>query len=125
PRGRGELVLVVDDEPLVSEVTRKVLEKAGYRVIVAVDGAEAVALYRSHGREIAVVLTDMRMPVLDGPAAIRELQRLDPRVRVIGASGLSGEGEVAEVASSGVRHFLAKPYTAETLLWTVRRALEE
>jgi CheY-like chemotaxis protein len=125
PRGRGELVLVVDDERLVSEVTRRVLEKAGYRVLVAVDGSEAVALYRRHGRDIAVVLTDMRMPVLDGPGTIRELRRLDPLVRVIGSSGLSGEDEVAEVASAGVRHFLAKPYAADALLWTVRRALEE
>lgn len=122
-RGRGELVLVVDDEAAVRTITQQTLEAFGYRVLTAADGAEAVALYASRGTEIALVLTDIMMPIMDGPATIRALIRLDPGVRIVAASGLGANGGVARAASSGVKHFLPKPYTAETLLEVVHQVL--
>jgi two-component system, cell cycle sensor histidine kinase and response regulator CckA len=103
-------------------VTRRMLEAFGYRVLLASDGAQAVAVYAKHKDEIAVVLTDMMMPVMDGPATIRALRAMRPDVRIIAASGLHGR-EV--VASAGVPIFLSKPYSAETLLTALRRVLSD
>lgn len=125
PRGRGECVLVVDDEASVREVTRRTLEAFGYRVMTASDGAEAVAVYAKHREVIALVLTDMMMPVMDGPAAVQVLTQMNPKVRILAASGLNASGLVARAAHAGARHFLPKPYTAETLLVMVRRLLDE
>ena len=88
PRGHGELILLVDDEPAILEVTQCTLETFGYRVITAEDGAQAIALFAAHPHEVAVVITDIMMPVMDGPALILALRRIDPKVRIIAASGL-------------------------------------
>jgi len=123
PRGNGELILIVDDESNVRQITRQTLEAFGYRVIVASDGAEAVAMVARPDMEIAVVLTDMMMPVMDGPATIQVLLRLNPDLPIIAASGLSSDGRVAQAASLGVKHFLSKPYTADALLQVLRQIL--
>jgi CheY-like chemotaxis protein len=125
PRGHGEGVLVVDDEPNVREMVRRILERFGYHVHLAANGAEAVALYAQLHSEIAVVLTDMSMPVMDGPATILALRALDPAVRIIGTSGLAANGQAAKAMQAGVRHFVPKPYTAETLLRVLRQALDD
>ena len=117
PRGQGELVLVVDDEPSVRQITKQTLEAHGYRAIVAADGTEAIKLFAQRRSEIAVVLTDMMMPMMDGPTTIQILRKIDPQVRVIAASGLSTEASVARL---GIAHFLAKPYTAYALMTTLR-----
>src|SRR6185503_11312484 len=88
PLGHGELILVVDDEESIREITRGTLETFGYTVLTASDGTEALALYADKKNEIAVVLTDMVMPFMDGPATIRALLRMNPKVRIIAASGL-------------------------------------
>jgi len=116
PRGQGELVLVVDDEESVRSVTQKTLERFGYRVLLAANGAEAVARYAQHRAEIAVVLTDMAMPVMDGPATILALRAMNPAVKIIGSSGHASQGGVAKAVGAGVQHFVPKPYTAETML---------
>ncbi len=125
PRGAGELVLVVDDEASVREITRQTLEAFGYRVLVASDGAEAVAVYATHTTEVALVLTDMMMPVMDGVTMIHVLRRMNPQLRIIAASGLVANSSVARASGAGVRHFLPKPYTAQTLLTLMRTVLSE
>ncbi|WP_294386997.1 PAS domain S-box protein [Prosthecobacter sp.] len=116
PEGAGEVVLVVDDEASVRDITRRTLESHGYRVLLASDGAEAVSVYSNHQNEIALVLTDMMMPVMDGLQTIQVLTKIDPAVRIIAASGvLSPEGQV-QAAKAGIVHFLAKPYDARTML---------
>jgi PAS domain S-box-containing protein len=115
-RGNGELVLVVDDEESVRFVTQKTLERFGYRVLLAANGAEAVARYAQQRAEIAVVLTDMAMPVMDGPATILALKEMNTAVKIIGSSGHTSQGGVAKAVGAGVQHFVPKPYTAETLL---------
>lgn len=117
--GHGELVLVVDDEATVRKVTQQTLESSGYRVVLAADGIEAVSVYAARKQEIAVVITDMMMPVMDGPSMIQVLLRINPQVRIIAASGLH-----AHAASMGVRQFIPKPYTAETLLKTLHLVLQ-
>ncbi|MDZ4405418.1 response regulator [Prosthecobacter sp.] len=119
PRGHGELVLVVDDESEVRQITRQTLEAFGYQVLLAADGAEATALYASRQHDIAAVLTDMMMPTMDGPATIQVLIRINPEVRIIAASGVNANGMEAKAVNAGVKHFIPKPYTAETLLKTL------
>jgi two-component system, cell cycle sensor histidine kinase and response regulator CckA len=124
PLGHGELILVVDDEEAIREITRGTLETFGYKVLTASDGTEALALYADKKHEIAVVLTDMVMPFMDGPATIRALQRMNPDVRIIAASGLGAGQRGGEGALEGVAVFLNKPYTAEKLLKTLAKVLE-
>ncbi len=116
PRGNGETILVVDDEEPIRGVARQILEAFGYRVMVAADGEEACLIYAKHGAAIAVVLTDMMMPGRDGPAAIREISKMNPRVKIIATSGISTHGATARTAAPQVSHFLAKPYTTGILL---------
>jgi two-component system cell cycle sensor histidine kinase/response regulator CckA len=122
PHGHNELVLVVDDEEPIRKLTQRVLERFGYRVLLAVDGAEAVSLYTPRRKEIDVVIIDMAMPVMDGPAAIAALKAINPGVRIISSSGAS-DGGTAKVRDAGVRHFIPKPYTAETMLSTLHEVL--
>jgi len=123
PLGHGELVLVVDDEESIRAITRGTLETFGYSVMTASDGTEALALYADKKNEIAVVLTDMVMPFMDGPATIRALQRMNPNVRIIAASGLGTGLHAGEGTLEGVSAFLNKPYTAEKLLKTLAEVL--
>ena len=123
PLGHGELILVVDDEESIREITRGTLETFGYTVLTASDGTEALALYADKKNEIAVVLTDMVMPFMDGPATIRALQRMNPGVKIIAASGLGTGQRAGEGTLEGVSVFLNKPYTAEKLLKTLAAVL--
>lgn len=125
PRGNGEVVLVIDDEVSIRQITQQTLEAFGYRVVTAVDGADAVAKFAVQSDKIAVVVTDMMMPVMDGPATIQVLRRLKPNIPVIAVSGLSTNGQVTQTATLGVRQFLPKPYTAEALLNALHAALNE
>jgi CheY-like chemotaxis protein len=125
PRGHGELILVVDDEASVRQIIQQSLEAFGYRVLLAGDGAEAVSLFTRHQAEIAAVLTDMMMPVMDGPAMIEAVRKLDPGMRIIAASGLSSGDHMGRAMSLGVKHFLPKPYEAATVLTLLRKALSE
>lgn len=119
PTGNGELVLIVDDEENIRQITKATLEKFGYRALTAADGTEALAIYAQNAAEIAVVLTDMAMPLMDGAATIRALRKLNPTLPIIAASGLP----TAEVNRLNVNAFLAKPYTAEKLLTTLAEIL--
>jgi CheY-like chemotaxis protein len=125
PVGNGELILVVDDENAIREVAKETLNAFGYRVIIAGDGAEAMAVFAMRKDEVKVVITDMMMPYMDGPATIRALRRLDPKVKIIATSGLKAEDKIADAAQLGVKTFLPKPYTAEKLLKTVAAVLKE
>jgi PAS domain S-box-containing protein len=123
PEGRGEQILVVDDELPVLTITRQTLEAFGYRVLTAGDGAQAVGLYAIHQKEIAAVLTDLMMPVMDGPMLIASLQRINPQVRVVAATGLKASEYVNRAKALGVVRFLSKPYTADTLLSMMHEVL--
>ncbi len=122
PRGHEELVLLVDDEEAIREVAQKTLERFGYRVRLAANGAEAVSMYSSRQDEIAVVITDMAMPVMDGPAVIGALQSINPKVKIICSSGYEFNPGT-KTNGAGVRPFIPKPYRAETMLNTLHRVL--
>ncbi len=124
-RGNGELILVVDDESSVLDITRRTLESFGYQVITAEDGAVGIARYAEHRGRIELVLTDMMMPVMDGAALVSALRRINADVPVIVASGYTPDVMDRQAEESGARYFLAKPFTAEQLMNAVRRALED
>jgi PAS domain S-box-containing protein len=117
--GQGELILVADDEFAIREMTRRTLESFGYRVITATNGAEAVDHYGKKWQEIVLILTDMMMPIMDGPAAIKEFKRINPSAKIIAVSGLN----ISEDTRAMVDDFLAKPYTALDLAQMVREVL--
>jgi PAS domain S-box-containing protein len=123
PRGNQELVLVVDDEEAIRKITKNTLERFGYRVLLARNGAEAVATYAQKQREVAVVLTDMAMPIMDGPTTIAALKSMNPAVRIIAASGLTSHEGVAKAVGMGIEHFLPKPYTAKNILEVLNKVL--
>jgi len=125
PLGRGELILVADDEAAVRQITRLTLEAHGYRVLEAQDGADGVAVYAQHRDEIQLVISDMDMPVMNGQAMIRSLERINPRLKVIKTSGLTANNKSADakVTALALEVTLPKPYTAEQLLRTVHNVL--
>jgi CheY-like chemotaxis protein len=123
PSGHGELVLIVDDEKAIRTIAQKVLENFGYRVVTAVNGAEAVSIYRERQPDIAVVITDMAMPVLDGSAAVIALKAINPRVKIIGMSGFHVPNGAAGAKNTDVDVFIPKPYTTEILLNALHKVL--
>ena len=123
PAEHGELILAVDDEAAIREITKETLEAYGYRVLTAGDGTEALAVYAENREEVRLVLTDIMMPYLYGPATIRALRRLSPHVKIIASSGLAAGAKLAEAANAGVIKFLSKPYTAEKLLKALAESL--
>ncbi|MCE0484117.1 MAG: PAS domain S-box protein [Methylacidiphilales bacterium] len=124
PRGKGECILLVDDEASILTVTQQTLEAFGYSVLAAENGAQAVSLFAMNRDKVSLLLTDMMMPVMDGAATIEALRLLDPKLRVVAASGLNANGNIV-LNHAGVKHFLAKPYTTGALLSTLRAALAE
>ena len=125
PRGNGEQILIIDDEPSILTITSQTLQAFGYRTLTATDGAEGLALYAQHRHEIAAVITDMSMPIMDGAYTIRALIRINPTVKIIAASGLNTNDGVAKASGAGVKHFLSKPYTAGALLTVIRAILDQ
>ncbi len=123
PIGHGELILVVDDEDSIREITKTALEANSYKVLLASDGIEAVALYSQHKEDISVVLIDMMMPSMDGPTTIRVLQKINPQVKVIGISGLVSNHEMIAILGNTVKSFLSKPYTSNELLKNLQLVL--
>ena len=119
PTGGGELVLIVDDEENIREITQATLRKFGYRVLTATDGTDAVGVYAQHRGEIDLVITDMAMPYLDGPNTIRAIRRVNEQAKIIAMSGLTTAEQTAELEPLGVSAFLTKPFTTETLLTTL------
>jgi two-component system cell cycle sensor histidine kinase/response regulator CckA len=116
--GNGELVLVIDDEMAIRDVTAATLESFGYRVLTASDGSEGIALYAKNP-DVAVVVTDMLMPVLDGPTTIRALRKLDANVRVVGMSGYTSH----RMSGPPPDVLLQKPFRAPELLNAIQSVL--
>ncbi len=123
PQGHGELILVVDDEAPIREITKTSLETYNYRVSTASDGIEAVAVYAQQKNDISLVLVDMMMPSMDGATTIRTLQKINFQIKIIAVSGLAPNDQVAKAASVGLKAFLSKPYTTQELLKTIDRVL--
>jgi two-component system cell cycle sensor histidine kinase/response regulator CckA len=119
PRGNGELVLVVDDEASVAGVAGITLENAGYRVLIATDGAQALAMFATHSGTVAAIFTDLMMPFVDGMALIRAVRRLAPALPIIASTGLGEKAQLSQLKAMGVKTVLHKPFHADTLLLAI------
>ena len=110
--GRGELILLVDDEAQIIEVTKTILETYNYQILTARNGKEAIDIYTQNQDKIKLVLMDIMMPEMDGNAAICKLKEINPQVRIIASSGRNIEPHnEAQVAA-----ILLKPYSNQELL---------
>jgi PAS domain S-box-containing protein len=123
PKGNGELILLVDDEENIVQVAAATLESFGYRTVSASDGAKGLAEYLERKQEIALIVTDISMPGMDGPTMIRALKAIEPSTKIIGMSGLMNAEQTAELESLDVGAFLTKPFTAEKLLNAIANTL--
>jgi CheY-like chemotaxis protein len=123
PRGSNQLVLVIDDETAVRKITCHCLKNFGYRVMSASHGAEAAALYARPYQEIDAVITDMMIPIMDGPSTIRVIRTLNASARIIAASGVGTQMDAARARDCGAKTFLPKPYTISGLLVALQEVL--
>ncbi|MBI3951054.1 MAG: PAS domain S-box protein [Acidobacteria bacterium] len=119
-----ETILLVEDEPTVVALGQTALQQFGYRVLTASNGLEAIAVYRQHRDEIALVILDVVMPRMGGREAFKELKRLNPGVRVLLATAYAPEEVGEELLDQGVYGLLRKPYQIDELAQAVRAALE-
>jgi PAS domain S-box-containing protein len=120
--GKGT-VLVVDDEPIVCDAARRMLEFEGYTVLIATNGAEALETFVAHAKGILCVLLDLKMPIFDGMETLTELSRLHPECRVIISSGYTDHPQISTFSNPCLRGFLEKPYTRTQLLAKIKQAI--
>ena len=116
-------VLVVDDEELVRQTARHTLERYGYTTLSAANGAEALEVYRAAAGAITLVLLDLTMPVMNGEEALRQMQAINPQVRVLLSSGYNEVEAVQRFAGKGLAGFIQKPYTAAALAEKVKEVM--
>ena len=116
---------MVDDEDTVLEVFTEILEQAGFCVLTAADGREAVAVFAAHADEIDAILLDVFMPHMDGQAALREIRLIREDIPVIVTSGLPASEVTAWFPFDSVTAFLQKPFHIEALVNSFRAALGE
>ena len=124
PKGERELILVVDDDEQILETAAEMLTFEDYRVIVARDGLEGLRIYRRMGKEIALIILDYFLPILDGDVIFDELKAVDPNVQVVLSSGFGEQAKLGSMLKRGLRGFLPKPYTHEKLTEQIRSIIE-
>jgi PAS domain S-box-containing protein len=124
PEYGDETILIVDDDQMVRDLGREMLEWGGYKIITASDGLQAINIYREKGKEISLVILDLIMPVMGGKQCLKELLGMDPKTKVLIASGYSSNGPTKDALDSGAKGFLAKPFHSKELLTKVRKILD-
>jgi len=125
PTEGGETILLVDDEAIVLKVLQRSLEKSGYRVLAAKDGEEGVSIFKQHAGEIHLVITDMSMPGMDGPAMVAAIHKISPSVPVLGTSGLDTHSDKETLRALGLLKILGKPCDSQTILKAIRQILDD
>ncbi len=123
PLGHGELILIVDDEESIRETAGRLLEHYGYKVLTSTDGTQAVAACIEHLGAIHLMITDMKMPHLDGAKTIQTLRKVSPKMKIIAMSGYLPTPSPAGVQALQAEAYLSKPFSKEMLLQTVRNVL--
>jgi PAS domain S-box-containing protein len=123
PQGNGELILLMDDELALLEITKGLLESYNYRVLTAPNGADALVLFHQHAATVRAVITDLMTPIMDGAALIRVLRQIAPHVKVIAVSGQSEHEQIPSAECTNVHACLTKPYSTEQILIALHDAL--
>ncbi len=120
-----ETILLVDDEEMIRELGKRILERSGYTVLTASNGKEALNQYGKQSGRISLVILDLIMPEMGGKQCLEELLKTDPKVKVLIASGYSQVGETKKTIEAGVRGFVGKPYDIRQILQVVRQVLDQ
>jgi two-component system, cell cycle sensor histidine kinase and response regulator CckA len=120
-----ETILLVDDEDMIIDVSRQLLERLGYTVLVAGSGREAIEIYNKHLNEISLVIIDMIMPDLNGGETYDELKEIDPDIKVLLASGYSMDGQAQNILDRGCNGFIQKPFNLKRLSHKIRGILDK
>jgi two-component system, cell cycle sensor histidine kinase and response regulator CckA len=121
-QGKGELVLLIDDEGAIRAVMKKALETGGYQALTAANGRDGVAAYNERASEISLVITDMAMPEMDGPHAIALLRKINPAVKILVMTGHDTDEALRDL-NLKPNGFLQKPFDPPKLLNLVRQVL--
>jgi two-component system cell cycle sensor histidine kinase/response regulator CckA len=124
PAGKGESILLVEDDERIRTVAQGILESLNYRVLTAGDGSEALNTYRSE-EHVDLVITDIVMPEMGGPDLVRELRKEDPDLKAIAITGYVLDENRRELKEQGVQEVVNKPFDASALGMVVRRVLDE
>ena len=124
PTGRRELVMIVDDEDLVTMLAQRVLTDEGYRIVTARDGFQAIEIYRKLKDQIALIILDFTMPIMDGSDVFAELLLINPKAPVVLSSGFAEQERLRSMLARGLRGFIPKPYTQQKLLTQIRSVLD-
>lgn len=124
PAGGSETILLVDDEDFIRDLGSRILTKAGYRVVTASNGEEALAVYRNRGDQISLVILDLIMPVMGGKQCLDSLLAIDPSIKIVIASGFSADGPTRETLVAGAKGFIDKPYNLRKALEVIRNVLD-
>ncbi|HYR58043.1 MAG TPA: response regulator [Chthoniobacteraceae bacterium] len=124
PTGAKELVMIVDDEEFVTILAQRVLTDEGYRVVTAKDGFQAIEIYRKLAEQIALIILDFTMPIMDGADVFAELLLINPKVPVVLSSGFAEQERLRSMLARGLRGFMPKPYTQQKLLTQIRSTLD-
>ncbi len=122
--GGSEIILVVDDEPLIAGLAKRLLEKSGYSVITASSGSEALQIYSELQSRIALVILDLIMPEMSGAQCLEELSKINPQVKTLIASGFAVQGDSSTFAETHAKGKVSKPFNRRELLRSVRRVLD-
>jgi two-component system cell cycle sensor histidine kinase/response regulator CckA len=120
----SETVLLVDDEEMIVDVCKAMLEKLGYRVVVANGGAQAIDLIRQKGADIDLVILDLIMPGMDGGAVFERIRDIMPAVPVILSSGYAINGQATQIMQNGCNGFIQKPFNFYALSEKIRKTLD-
>jgi two-component system cell cycle sensor histidine kinase/response regulator CckA len=124
PTGKHEMILIIDDEETVRSLAKEILEKYGYRTLLASDGEEGVALFRKNRSKVKLVIIDMIMPKLNGLETYQVITKIDPDAKAVLSTGYDHSERVKEILDSGVKGFIKKPYNVRELLSQVRNVLD-
>jgi CheY-like chemotaxis protein len=120
-----ETILLVDDEEFVRELGITILAEAGYQVLAAGNGKEALDLFKKEAANISLVILDLIMPEMGGKECLHELLKINRQLKVLIASGYAAEDVTNEYADLGAKGFVAKPFRVKELLRDVRKVLDE
>lgn len=124
PLGGDELILVVDDEEPVRNYAIKMLTDFGYRVFAAQDGLEALAIYRDKAASIDLVMLDLIMPNMSGKRCLKEILKINPKVKVLISTGYTNNASSEDIMKMGANGFINKPFAMDDLLRAIREVLD-
>ena len=122
--GGTETILILEDEEMLQELLKTMLEINGYRVVTASDGEEGIEVYRKNQKEIAVVLSDLGLPKLGGFEAFLKMKEINPAIKTVIASGYFEPAQKVDMLKADIKDFVQKPYKPSEVLKILREVLD-